>query len=103
MRGTPVGQGGDQGKLKEAKRDDTREAELSSGPGASDGQLDWGWGATVDLHKKVASKAGEPAKYELSVLVMCKKEDSQRGAGQPDASPTPTTNGIQVATLACVP
>ncbi|CAM9550611.1 unnamed protein product [Laminaria digitata] len=95
MRGAPVGQGADQGKPKEAKGDDAHEAENSSGPGASGGQLDWGWGATVDLHKKVASKAGEPAKYELSVLVMCKKEDSKRGSGQPGASPTPTANGIQ--------
>lgn len=99
MRGAPVGQGGDQAKLTEAKGDDAREPELSSGPGAGGGQLDWGWGATVDLHKKVASKAGEPAKYELSVLVMCKKEDSKRGPGQPDAPPKPTANGIQVATL----
>lgn len=101
MRGAPVGHGGDQGKLKEAKGDDAHEVKLSSGPGASGGQLDWGWGATVDLHKKVASKAGEPAKYELSVLVMCKKEDSKRASGQPDPSPTPTANGVQVATLAC--
>lgn len=99
MRGAPVGPGGDQAKAKEAKGDDAQ-TEVSGGPGDSSGQADWGWGATVDLHKKAASKAGEPAKYELSVLVMCKK-DGKRGPGQLDVAPKPTANGIQVATLAC--
>lgn len=101
MRGAPVGPGGDQAKAKEAKGDDAQ-TEVSRGPGDSNGQADWGWGATVDLHKKAASKAGEPAKYELSVLVMCKKEDSKRGPGQLDVAPKPTANGIQVAILARV-
>lgn len=64
--------------------------------------LDWGWGAVVNLHKRAASKAGELAKYEVEVLVMCKVGDHHQGE-QRIEPPTPTVNGGQVVVLAyCV-
>lgn len=54
--------------------------------------LDWGWGAVVNLHKRAASKAGELAKYEVEVLVMCKVGDHHQGE-QRIEPPTPTGDG----------
>lgn len=55
---------------------------------------DWGWGAVVNMHKKPPKKSGEPANYEVEVLVMCEATDKAQGTGWKE--PTPTTNGIQV-------
>lgn len=98
MRGWPVGRGDQDNKLQ-GTGGDGHQAELFSGHGKSS-QPDWGWGATVDLHKKVASKAGDSAKYEVAVLVMCKPADSARGRGEQDAPPTPMVSGVQAAALA---
>lgn len=97
MRGLPVGRG-DQGQKQEVAGGDGQYADLSHGQDTGS-QPDWGWGATVDLHKKAATKTGDPAKYEVSVLVMCKPEDSAHGGGQHDSSPAPMANGVQVATF----
>lgn len=71
------------------------ETEFSGWQGSRD-EADWRWGATVDLHKKAASKAGGPAKYEVSVLVMCKTSGTSHESGQRDAPPMLTANGVQV-------
>ncbi|CAM9535807.1 unnamed protein product, partial [Hapterophycus canaliculatus] len=77
MRGWPVGHG-DQGNKPQASGVDGQKGDLQSGHENS-GELDWGWGAIVDLQRKPASKAGDPAKFEVAVLVMCKPEDGKRG------------------------
>ncbi|CAM9166887.1 unnamed protein product [Scytosiphon promiscuus] len=89
MRGWPVGHG-DPGSTSQAKGGDGQKEDHPSGH-ESGGELDWGWGATVDLQKKPASKAGDVAKYEVAVLVMCKPEDGARG--KEFVPPMPMTDG----------
>lgn len=89
MRGWPGG-------LGEAEiGGDGRQARRSSGRDKSS-QPDWGWGATVEMVKKASSKAGGPDWYEVTVLVMCKPEDSANGKRQRDSPPTPMVSGIGV-------
>lgn len=90
MRGYPVGRG-DQNSKVSGEGGDGRQEELLSGHGNSS-RPDWGWGATVDLRN--TSKTGDPAKYEVTVLVMCKPDDSAHGRRQQDAPPTPMVSGV---------
>lgn len=87
---------GDQGKKSLANGGDEQKGDLPSGH-ESGGELDWGWGATVDLQKKPASKAGDPVKYEVAVLVMCKPEDGARGKEY--IPPTPQVRNERIGAL----
>ena len=110
IRGSSIRRGeaddGDDGDDQHKGRTDERDS------GDTHATPDWGWGATVDLHKKAASTPGESNKYEVSVLVLCSKEskpkdghqgnqvkqdkDGARDRGQQDGIPTPAPNGFQV-------
>ena len=81
MRGWPLGWG------------DQRQ--LASGRDKSS-QPDWGWGATVEMVKKASSKAGGHDWYEVTVLVMCKPEDSANGERQQESLPTPMVRDIRL-------
>lgn len=83
MRGWPPGRGD-----QDNQSHDGRHPELSTGRGKGT-KPDWGWGATVEMKKKPASKAGDSDMYEVAVLVMCKPEDTARGKGQQIVAPTP--------------
>ncbi|CAM9199818.1 unnamed protein product [Ectocarpus sp. 4 AP-2014] len=87
IRGWPA-RHGDQDNKPDGREANGHQAELSP-----DDQPDWGWGATVDLNKKASSKAGDPAKYEVGVLVKCKPEGSARRGGQHIYPPTPMEDG----------
>ncbi|CAM9227349.1 unnamed protein product [Ascophyllum nodosum] len=109
IRGSSIRRGeaddGDDGDDQHKGRTDERDS------GDTHATPDWGWGATVDLHKKAASTPGESNKYEVSVLVLCSKEskpkdghqgnqvkqdkDGARDRGQQDGIPTPAPNGFQ--------
>lgn len=92
MRGWPVGRG-DQDKNFKGTEGKGRQEELVNEHGSS--QPDWGWGATVDLRN--ASKAGDPAKYEVTVLVMCKPDGTAHGRGRQNAPPVPMVSSVQAA------
>lgn len=99
MQGSPARHGG-QENSDEGKKGEGCEAEVAiSSLQTADGQLDWGWGAVVNLHKKASNKTGEPTKYEVEVLLMCKADAETQGKGQPRGPPAPTTNGVQVVVL----
>lgn len=98
MKGRPVQRGRAQDNSDAAK--DAGQAVDTTEQDTND-HLDWGWGAVVNLHKRAASKAGELAKYEVEVLVMCKAEDNLQGGEQHIEPPAPTANGGQVVVLAC--
>ncbi|CAM9636261.1 unnamed protein product [Ectocarpus sp. 13 AM-2016] len=87
IRGSPA-RHGDQNNKQDGREANGHQAELSP-----DNQPDWGWGATVDLNKKASSKAGDPVKYEVGVLVKCKPEESARRGGQHIYPPTPMEDG----------
>lgn len=90
IRGWPA-RHGDQDNKPHGREGNEHQAELSP-----DSQLDWGWGVTVDLNKKASSKAGDPAKYEVGVLVKCKPEESARRGGQNIHPPTPMVSASPV-------
>lgn len=90
MRGWPVGRGDQDKNIKGAEGDGRQELGNEHGSGPPD----WGWGATVDLRN--ASKAGDPAKYEVTVLVMCKPDDTAHGRGR-NAPPVPMVSIVQAA------
>lgn len=100
MKGWPIRRGGGQGRQQGAAEDEDHEGEAPSAQ-ATRGQPDWGWGAAVDMRKTAPTKAGEPIKYELEVLVMCEKEDRAQGKEKQELRHKPTTNGVQVETWAC--
>lgn len=85
LRGTP-GHGAAQDTLSTTKDPDQPTSQDTND------KLDWGWGVVVNLHKRAASKAGELAKYQVDVLVMCEQQDSP----QEVRPPTPATNGAKV-------
>lgn len=89
MRGWPV-ERGDQGNQPQGVGSgvDGLQRQLSSGRDRSS-QLDWGWGAVVEMVKKASSKAGGHDWYEVTVLAMCKPEASANGERQQDSLPTP--------------
>lgn len=97
MKGLPVGFG--TAARSEGSQDQDSTAENATADSSGD-ELDWGWGAVVNLHKKPAKKTGEPATYEVEVLVMCKAEGGEQEAAQ-SKRPTPTANGVQVGLLDC--
>ncbi len=84
MIGCPPGRGD-----QDNQSHDGGHPELSTGHGKVT-KPDWGWGATVELKKKPASKAGDSDMYEVAVLVMCKPEDKARGRGQGQQTVAPT-------------
>lgn len=107
IQGWPIGRG-PRDAVDEDSKGHTKDVDCHS-TGHSNGRdtnapPDWGWGATVDLRKKASSKPGEPAMYEVSVLVMCNKlktrpedgGDKSRNGEVQEVIPTPMLNGIQV-------
>lgn len=93
MRGWPLGWG-DHGNQPQRQLSSRRD---------KSSQPEWGWGATVEMAKKAPNKAGGPDLYEVTLLVMCKPQDSANGERRQDSVPTPMVRGIRlVAALTCV-